>query len=198
MSRPTVFLIGCMALVCGTPKAHAEGGYCQPDEMIRRSDHIAIITIERVVPLPKTEWPWAYGQLAHARVEREIKGALPPTVDLYGEENFVCQTTQLSPGRFLAFLRLDRTKLHSCNYQMGIRPIRGKRVEWYYDNGRGTLSANFGYSLRWQRLGPLLRHIALHQGSNPSLQRTAGRSDASPDIIKTLPFRSTLVPASGR
>ncbi len=34
--------------------------------------------------------------------------------------------------------------------------------------------------------------------SNLSLQRTAGRVAASHEIMKTLPFQSTLAPASGR
>jgi hypothetical protein len=105
MPRSTVIVVGCIALACAAPRAHAEGGYCQPNEMIRRSDSNAIITIEQVEPLPKIKWPWAYGQRANARVERNIKGALPATIDIYGEENFVCQETKLSQGTFLAFLR---------------------------------------------------------------------------------------------
>jgi hypothetical protein len=34
--------------------------------------------------------------------------------------------------------------------------------------------------------------------SNQSLQPTAGRAGASPNFMKTLPFHSTLAPASGR
>ncbi len=178
MRRSTVIIVGCIALAWAAPKAHAEGGYCQPDEMIRRSDYIAIITIGQVVPLPKIRWPWDYGQRANVRVERNIKGTLPPTIDIYGEENFVCQTTLLSQGRFLVFLweDKDRAQLSSCNHQMGIRPIRGDGVEWYYDNGRGTLSPNFGYNFRRQRLSSLLRHMAVLLRSNQSLQPTAGGS----------------------
>jgi hypothetical protein len=180
MPRFKFIVVGCIALACAIPKPHAEGGYSQPDEMIRRSKFIAVVIIEGLTPLPKTQDPiWTFGQRAHATVERNIKGVLPHAIDIYGGENFVCQDTELAPGRYLAFLcRYPKGELASVNYQMGIRPLRGDRVEWYYDNGRGTLSPNFGYNLRWQRLGSLLRHITILHGSNQSLQRTADRSDA--------------------
>jgi hypothetical protein len=160
--------------------AHAEGGYHPPPEMIRRSDFIAIIAIERVTSLPKIPHPrWSYGQRAHAVVERNIKGALPRAIDIYGDENFVCQQTELSPGRYVAFLmRGLRGRLHSSNYQMGIRPIRGDTVEWYYRGG-DPLSPTYGYQFRWQRLDFLLRRITSAPRPNHSLQATAGRSDAS-------------------
>jgi hypothetical protein len=181
MPRFKFIVGGCIALACATPKTHGEGGYFQPDEMIRRSHHIAVVIIDGITSLPKTQDPiWTFSQRAHARVERSIKGVLPHAIDIYGGENFVCQHTELAPGRYLAFLcRYPRGELASVNYQMGVRPLRGDRVEWYYDNGRGALSPNFGYNLRWQRLDSLLRHFTVLRGSNQSLQRTAARSDAA-------------------
>jgi hypothetical protein len=168
-------MIACAASLSLVAGAHGEGGYHPPPEMIRRSDFIAVITIGRVTPLPKTQHPrWNYGQRAHAVVERNIKGALPRAIAIYGDENFVCQQTELSPGRYVAFLmRGLGGRLHSSNYQMGIRPIRGDTVEWYYRGG-DPLGPTYGYKFRWQRLDFLLRHISSTPGPNHAMERTAG------------------------
>ncbi len=85
-------------------KAHAEGSYSQPDEMIRRSIFIAVVIIDGITSLPKTQDPiWTFGQRAHATVERNIKGVLPHAIDIYGGENFVCQQTSFHPANFLRF-----------------------------------------------------------------------------------------------
>jgi hypothetical protein len=170
-------IIAAIASLCIAGHAQAEGGYHKPRKMIEDSQFIAIISIKSVAQLPKPEHPrWHFGQRAQAVVERNVKGALPRTIDIYGGENFVCQETTLSLGRYLAFLvNSVEGYLESANYQMGIRPLRGNQVEWYYDNGRGTLSPNFGYSFRWQRLDSLLRHIGNAQGPNHAMERTANR-----------------------
>jgi hypothetical protein len=148
--------------------------------MIRLSEFIAIVTIDRVTPLPKTERPrWQYGQRAHAVVERNVKGALPRAIDIKGDENFFCQQKELSPGRYLAFLARGRGQLYSVNYQMGIRPIRGELVEWYYRGG-DPLGPLYRYKLRWQRLDSLLRHISSTPRPNQTMQRTPTRR--SPDF----------------
>src|SRR4051794_37576064 len=114
MSRAPVTLIACLGLLCIAISAQGEGGYYPPTEMIRRSEFIATITVDRVTSLPKPDRPrWQFGQRAHAVVEHNIKGALPRAIDIYGDENFVCQQTQLSPGRYLAFLARDRGQLYS-------------------------------------------------------------------------------------
>jgi len=168
----------CLAWLCIVFRAHGEGGYHPPDEMIWLSEFIGIITIDRVSPLPKTEHPrWQFGQRAHATVERNLKGTLPRAIDIYGDENLVCQQTELSRGRFLAFLVRASGKLQSTNYQMGIRPIRGDHVEWYHRGG-DRISLNYGYKFRWQRLDPLLRHISDALRPGQAMRRTASRPDA--------------------
>ena len=176
MLRAPFTLIACAVSLCLVAGAHGEGGYHPPPEMIRRSEFIAVITIERVTPLSKPERPrWQYGQRARAVVERNVKGALPRAIDIYGDENFVCQQTALSPGRYLAFLaRGSNGRLHSVNYQMGIRPIRGDSVQWYHRGG-DPLGPLYGYRLRWQRLDPLLRHVSSTPRPNHAMQRTASK-----------------------
>ena len=161
MPRATLIVIAAIASLRMLGSAHAEGGFRSPREMIRVSEFIAIVSIDRVTPLPKPERPrWQFGQRAHAVVERNVKGAQPRAITIYGDENFVCQQTELSPGRYLAFLaRSADGRLHSVNYQMGIRPLRGNSVEWY-QRGGDTLSLLYGYQLRWQRLDSLLRRIS--------------------------------------
>ena len=175
MHRASSILIAGLTSLCMLGRAYAEGGYHPPREMIRLSEFVAVLTIDRVTPLPKTERPrWHYGQRAHAVVERNVKGALPRAIDIYGDENFVCQQTELSPGRYLAFLaRGSDNRLHSVNYQMGIRPIRGDSVEWYRRGG-DPLGPLYGYQLRWQRLASLLRHIDSTPRPNQAMERTAG------------------------
>ena len=174
MHRVTSMLVVGLASLCMLGRAHAEGGYHPPREMIRLSDFIAIVTVDRVSPLPHTERPrWSFGQRAHATVERNIKGALPRAIDIYGDENFVCQQTELAPGTYLAFLaRGSDGRLASVNFQMGMRPIRGDAVEWYYRAG-DPFTSLFGYKLRWHRLDPLLRHISRTPRPNhATMQRT--------------------------
>jgi hypothetical protein len=176
MPRATLIVIAALASLCMLATAHAEGGYRPPSEMIRLSEFIAIVTIERVTPLPKPERPrWQFGERARATVERNVKGALPRAIDIYGDENFVCQQTQLSAGRYLVFLtRGIDGRLQSVNYQMGVRPIRGASVEWYYRGG-DPLGPLYGYQLRWQPLDPLLRHIGSTPRPNQAMQLTASK-----------------------
>jgi hypothetical protein len=176
MARITSTLMASIAGLCIVTTAHGEGGFHPPTKMIRLSDFIAIVIIDRVTPLPKTERPrWQFGQRAHAIVERNVKGALPRDIDIYGDENFVCQQTELSPGRYLAFLvRGFSGQLESVNYQMGIRPIRGESVQWYYRAG-DPLGPLYGYELRWQRLDSLVRHITSTRRPNQTMQRIASQ-----------------------
>jgi hypothetical protein len=157
-------------------QAYAEGGFHPPREMIRLSEFITIVTVDRVTPLPKPERPrWTFGQRAHAVVQRNIKGALPRAIDIYGDENFVCQQTKLASGTYLVFLtRGSDGRLSSVNFQMGVRRIRGNWVEWYYRAG-DPLGPLFGYALRWQRLDSLVRHITRTRRPNEAMQRIANQ-----------------------
>ena len=161
MPRAISIVIAGVASLFMLGRAHAEGGFHPPREMIRLAEFVAVVTIERVTPLPKPERPrWTFGQRARAVVERNIKGALPRAIDIYADENFVCQQTELSPGTYLVFLaRGSDGCLSSVNFQMGIRPIRGDTVEWYYRAG-DPLTPLYGYKLRRQHLDVLLRQIS--------------------------------------
>ena len=63
---------------------------------------------------------------------------------------------------------------------------------------RIILTGLFNLAGRSDRSACSSRHMNLREPSNPSLQATAGRSDASIKIMKTHPLQSALAPASRR
>ena len=162
-SRNSVLLVLTIAALI-VRDARAEGGYHPPDEMIDRSEFIAVVTVSHVEPLEKTESPrWSFGQRAHAVVQQNIKGTLPRQVELYGDENHVCQQTELRPGTFVAFLvRDEQGRLHASNYQISMRPIRDAAVEWY-SRGGIMVTENYRFMLRWQPLEDLISRITARE-----------------------------------
>ena len=111
--------------------AQAKARFAPKTEMIRKSKAIAIVQITRVDPIEKKGGFWTYRQIASANVESVIKGKLPGTIQIYGDENFICAQVQLKVGRFLIFLAEDRDMLVGSNWHLSIRPIENNLVGWY-------------------------------------------------------------------
>ena len=104
--------------------------------------------------------------LARASVSQNVKGELPVQIEIYGEENNVCQETRLEPGKYLVFLSRDsRGRFRSSNYQMSVRPIRKGSVQWYIrSNSEKDFYEHYGYSLKWRPLETILRRVVALTG----------------------------------
>ena len=134
-------------------------------DLIKKAEVIAIITLgepEGAKPVGKFRDPfvtntaagkqWNYSQQAKGRVEQVLKGKISNEFILYGKEGFICAQCELSKGRFLAFLSRDGDLWAGTNWQLSLRPIVGKEVEWY-------VSDEQRYPMKFQKLDNVLTQI---------------------------------------
>lgn len=126
-----------IVLLAHAPAAHAKAYFAPKKEMIARAQAIAVVTIDAVETVEVEGKHWTYLQRATARVEQLIKGTLPETVELHGEETFICARCTFAPGRYLVFLDRDGNLWVGSNWHLSARPIAGENVEWYADD-RGS------------------------------------------------------------
>ncbi len=121
--------------------ALAKARYAPKPEMIEKSCAIAIIEVKDVKKAKTQGEHWAYFELANAQVEKVIKGTLPASIELLGDEDFICERCQVKPGKYLAFLRPEGSKWACTNWYLSVRPIEGTQVKWYDSDGGTTLSS---------------------------------------------------------
>ena len=76
-------------------------------EMIQKAECIVIVSITAVEETEKKGTVWTYRQKATARVEECLKGDVKGTVEIYGQETFICAQCRYGEGRFILFLRRD-------------------------------------------------------------------------------------------
>lgn len=95
---------------------------------------------------------WNYSQQAKVHVEKVLKGKVPSDFTMYGQESFVCAQCRLTKGRFLAFLSKDGDLWAGANWQLSLRPIRDKEVEWY-------VSENQLYPMQFRKLEEVVERI---------------------------------------
>ena len=139
------------ALVLMAPPVFGKAYFASEEEMIQRSDAIAIVTIAQVDDTQGKGKTWTYHQRAHVIVGRTLKGTLPPEISLYGKEDFICAQIHFKPGQFLVFLRKDADLLTGSNWHLSVRPINGTQIEWYAPEG--------GLKLSWQSLNSVLDRL---------------------------------------
>jgi hypothetical protein len=126
-----------MLLVFGgalTPQAFAKAYFQTKQEMIKKAEAIAIVTILEVQSTQTKGGHWTYAQAGTAKVEQVLKGKLPDQFTLHGSEDFICARCPIAKGRFLAFLKQDGDLWAGSNWQSSLRPIEGDRVEWYVED----------------------------------------------------------------
>jgi len=132
-------------------EAQAKAYYATEAEMIASSDAIAVVQIEKVEAIETKAEPFDYRQIAHAKVERTLKGLLPKSILIHGNETFICAQVRLRPGRFLVCLRKAGALLVGANWHLSVRPIEDEKVEWYTPGTHLDLS--------WQPLDPVLQRV---------------------------------------
>src|SRR5687767_12078964 len=82
--------ITSLALIMSFAVVHGKAAYLQKDRAIKTAEIIAIVDIQKVEPTKTKADGWTYSEVAHANVERVLKGDLPKSVKLYGSEDFIC------------------------------------------------------------------------------------------------------------
>ena len=123
-----------LALLLGlavVPQAMAKAYFQNETELVTLSTVIAIVEIAEPQPSEQKGTTWTYRQSATAKVISRIKGDIPDTFTLYGDETFICAQCQLKAGRFLAFLNRDADLWVGANWQLSLRPIKDEKIEWY-------------------------------------------------------------------
>ena len=131
MKRRLVLLMLCGAACPCFAKARYA---LSKTSMIQEAQCIAIVNITKVEKADKKEKSWTYRQKASATVEQCVKGNVEGDITIYGLETFICAQCRYEKGRFILFLRKDGAVWVGSNWQLGIRPIKGKNVQWFKDH----------------------------------------------------------------
>lgn len=126
----SMFLVSVI-LFASAEVAFGKAYYAPKNEMISKSDAIAIVEVYDVKPEGFKGKHWEYKQAAYVMVERTLKGNVSGQIKVFGEENFICERCMFSKGRFLAFLRQDGERWACSNWYLSLRPIKDGKVDWY-------------------------------------------------------------------
>ena len=147
----SIFII-CIGLLAIMPEAIAKAYYATEEEMIERSEAIAIVDITNVENKMTRSKPFNYRQIADANVLQVFKGSLPQNLKLHGMEDFICAQVNFSPGRYLVFLNRDGDLWAGSNWYLSARPIKDNLVEWYNPSGEYR-------ELLWQPLDKVVERV---------------------------------------
>ena len=105
------------------------------EQLVAESDEIGIVRVVKVVQVPKRpKFDESFVQFAAVRTEQSLKGNLPTQFTLRLNASariFSCRPGELSPGRFLMFLRRDGTNVVRANHWYAEYPIEKSRVSWW-------------------------------------------------------------------
>lgn len=112
----------------------AKAYYAGKREMVREAGCIVIVNITMVETKDRKEKPSGYAQKASATVERCLKGGVKGEIEIYGMGTFICAQCRYQTGRFILFLRKARGFWLGSNWHLGIRPIKGSKVQWFKDD----------------------------------------------------------------
>jgi hypothetical protein len=130
----SLLALGLVLLLAATVQAKA--AYKGKGRMIETAEVIAVVEITSVEKASVKGKHWIYGQRALAKVENVLKGKLPASASLYGDENFICARCHFEIGRYLVFLDRDGELLTGNNWYLSIRKITENseaKVEWFDD-----------------------------------------------------------------
>ncbi|MEI6235861.1 MAG: hypothetical protein WCT04_22630 [Planctomycetota bacterium] len=122
---PVLSVVLCASFVLG------KAAFMSKEEMIHNAEVIAVVEITAIDKTVTKGIDWTFAQKATAKVETLIKGKLPETVALYGDQDFICARCHFEVGKYLVFLKRDNTVYTGNNWQLSIRKITGAKVEWF-------------------------------------------------------------------
>ena len=113
--------------------ATGKAAFKSKTQMIESSDAIAVVDITATDKVSIKGKHWTYAQKATAKVEQTLKGKLPETISLYGDEDFICARCHFEIGKYLVFLNRDGDNLVGNNWQPSARKITADKVEGFND-----------------------------------------------------------------
>ena len=169
------------AVLVSARTAHARAAFQSSEVMIANSDAIALVQIERVEKVATKGTHWTYGQKATARVERTLKGELPSSIALLGDENFSCARCHFETGRFLVFLKREKEGFAGTNYQLSARKIENAQVNW---------GAKGAFETKMVPLGEAISNVQATleaQAKAPHFSLTSDISEENTRIWKIIP-----------
>ena len=140
------------------------------EEMVERSQAIAVVSIGEVEPVEKQGNHVTYLQRAKVQVKSVLKGKLPDEFIMYGLENFICAQCALNEGSFIVFLKKDGDLWTGSNWHFSLRKINNGTVDWYVSNENR-------YEMAPAPLKKVIKEIKALAGQ-------AAHSPSSPPIIK--------------
>lgn len=184
MNKAIAATIVAMSLL-GARSAQARAAFQSSEVMIANSDAIALVQIERVATAQIKGTHWTYGQKATARVERTLKGELPSSVALLGDENFICARCHFETGRFLVFLKREKEGFAGTNYQLSARKIEDAQVNW---------GAKGAFETKMVPLGEAISSVQATldaQAKAPHFSLTSDISEENTRIWKIIPEAKT-------
>lgn len=107
----------------------AKAYFAGKEEMILKSDFIAIVNITDVVSM---ETDKQYGdQKANASVNKILKGNAENNITFSIPCFFPCAIISVEKGLHIVFLKHEENKLSGVNWLFSYRPIKNNKVEWY-------------------------------------------------------------------
>jgi hypothetical protein len=99
-------------------------------EMEKSATEIALVKIEKCEPCQKKTSGWTYGTQSQAKVLKTLKGTLPKTITIYGQENFICAQCNFPTGTSLVFLKKDGDIYHGANWIYSCLKVNDKNTQW--------------------------------------------------------------------
>ena len=129
--RKALLLVGLLAIAI---PCVAKAYYAGKKEMIQKAEYIALVEITKVEEASKKGKTWTYRQKATATVKCSLKGDLKGDIEIYGMENFICAQCKYETGKYIVFLRKDGEIRVGSNWHLGIRPVKGDKVQWFADD----------------------------------------------------------------
>jgi hypothetical protein len=149
--RRSIAVISVALFAGASPSVCAKAYFAAEGEMVNTAEAIAIVEITRVEETTTKGEPFEFRQIAYAKVEQTLKGSLPESVKLLGDETFICARVHFAPGRQLVFLRRHGECFVGNNWHLSVRPIKDGQIEWF--------AGERALELSWQPLESVLLRI---------------------------------------
>lgn len=129
MKRFALFCL--LAILCSESSSFAKAAFCGFEEMVRRSDVIALVDVTEIKEKPVQGSTWTYGQTIIAKPVEVLKGRVQSPLSIYGMENFICAQCRFAKGPQLVFLKKDGDLLAGSNWHLSVRPVENGQIAWF-------------------------------------------------------------------
>lgn len=129
--KPFILILSLFFLVSSLP-AGAKAYLPTAREMIRNSQYIAVVNIDKPKEMTVKGQHWEYREISAAHLEQAVKGDLPKEFKIHGFENFICAQCRFPEGLALVFLRKERQYFVGTAWGISCLPVDEKsEVAWF-------------------------------------------------------------------